>query len=164
MNEIKPEYEYLNKAFEESKTKGIIATGYNDPSTVNMSDIWTTLIQNTGRFCERYASDIVIDINMIQDDLRNLNNVNEYENIYAIGIRKEGVDGNAFLTHRLKDAYKMNHLYATCYDYYRKIFVVKLTKIDNDITCELKQLTANDIIASYKNYAETSVHYCEPRV
>lgn len=69
----------------------------------NASEIQTALIQITGRFCERYASDLLCtltDLNAFLT-LDYINKPNRW--IIGVGIRESGVDGNEFIMSRLKD-------------------------------------------------------------
>jgi len=64
---------------------------------VNYSSILTKLIQEAGRWCEHYASDLFIDWEMIK---RTLENEEEYDKSYMFGFREDGVDGNEYVLHR----------------------------------------------------------------
>ena len=66
---------------------------------INLSDIDTYLIQNIGRFVERYASDYLITRNSIEKEI--LHDRNFSDTIVLFGLRQNGVDSNAFTMSRL---------------------------------------------------------------
>lgn len=137
---IEKEYEYLNKAF--AKTKECIATASGDIGVVNLANIQTILIQNAGRFCEHYASDVLYDIIAISDEatIPKAKENDTEELIFTFGIRQQGVDGNGYITARLKDT---SNPYKLLRDYYRKILAVKMIKTKDNIWCGIKDITKN---------------------
>ena len=104
----------------------------------NMSDIITLLVQEAGRYAERYASDVVISINSMMNDL----NTNPWEHIgetYLFGIRRNGVDHLEFVRCQMEsDINNFSHFD----EYYRKIYAVKLEiKDDENDTSNIKRAT-----------------------
>ncbi len=102
-------------------------TGYWETScatskwSINLSSIATKLIQETGRFCESYASDFLINWQTIEDLLtRPMDTFLDHDlfGMQIFGIRQMGVDGIAYLLSRAKNN--------TCRmdDYYRKVYAV----------------------------------------
>ena len=71
------------------------------------------LIEATGRFCEHFGSDLLIDINSIKTAM-----LNDDDGLYYIGIRKNGVDHNSYVFLNLKDK-----TYAS--EYYRALYAVE---------------------------------------
>lgn len=71
---------------------------------INLSSAFTTMIKEAAR-CNRYSSDVIYDIQAINNRLEtfNYNNENSYEPI-VIAFRKDGVDGNGFILSRVSDA------------------------------------------------------------
>lgn len=67
---------------------------------INYSDILTCLIQEAGRWCERYASDLFIEWRSIE---RALEDVRFNGKTYYFGFRKNGVDHLEFLLPRLNE-------------------------------------------------------------
>lgn len=67
---------------------------------INYSDILTQLIQSTGRYCKRYASDLFIDWNSI---VRKLEKGENIDDTYIFALRTEGVDGNSFYQCRMEN-------------------------------------------------------------
>ena len=83
---------------------------------VNITNITTKLIQETGRFVEDYASDLLIDIDAINRDLKE-KGILEEPTIHICALRKSGVDGETFYYNRVRDNKSPE-------DYYRRVFAV----------------------------------------
>lgn len=67
---------------------------------LNYSSILTRLIQEAGRWCEYYASDLFIDWKIIEKELENA----DLENTcHYFGFRKNGVDHLPFILSRLNN-------------------------------------------------------------
>lgn len=119
-----PTPNYLRKCFDTADNgPEIKATG--QVGNINISSIITKLIQETGRFTENYASDLLYDIDHVIA-MTEKHKVMPGENvIIGFGIRENGVDGNSFLMNRLKDSLG----YYGYPDYarnYRKIYAVRI--------------------------------------
>lgn len=69
---------------------------------VNLSSEFTILIQNAGRWCEHYASDILIDIDAVKHLIDNWldETSKELEFKFLFGFRQSGVDSESFITAR----------------------------------------------------------------
>lgn len=83
-------------------SRDITASGY--PGDINLSDIFTRIIQLTGRFAESYASDVLSELNDIQalvSDPPKIEPGKSIDVIIPMGIRRQGVDHDVFLMHRL---------------------------------------------------------------
>ena len=94
---------------------------------VNYSDILTKLIQEAGRWCERYASDLFIDWNIIENKRHDRN---WQSGNYFFGFRKNGVDGLSFILNRLVENSEV----------YRSVWMLKV-EIENDfVLMELYKL------------------------
>ena len=71
---------------------------------INTSSILTKLIQDTGRFAERYASDLFIDWQSVEKYINSGCLERCLENhTWFFGIRKDGVDHEAFITSRMQN-------------------------------------------------------------
>ena len=108
----------------------IVAEGrtYNE---INYSSILTKLIQECGRLCERYASDLFIDWQSIEDKLKD---GTMETSVYLFGIREDGVDHAEFILSRYN-----NDSYAR-YEY-RKIYRLDVVvKGDTTIRMRLKEI------------------------
>lgn len=71
---------------------------YNGKYEVNHSGILTRLIQEAGRFCERFASDLFIDWGGVERWIDNADT--GAETVFLFGFRRDGVDGNSFVLSR----------------------------------------------------------------
>lgn len=69
---------------------------------LNWSDIQTKLIQLAGAHCERYASDLLIDLRVIESWLKNDDKQGEKK--FLFGFREYGVDHRAFVESRGYDS------------------------------------------------------------
>lgn len=104
---------------------------YQNKAEINMSSIYTKLIQEAGRFCDAYASDLIIEI----DSVRKAIECYESKDFY-FGFRDMGVDHNAFIECR-----SLNELRE-----YRAIWKLSLAFTEDDyyqykITASLCQVT-----------------------
>lgn len=122
------------------------------PGEINMSSIYTRLIQETGRFVERFASDLLLDIEHLKDVMEKVRPGTAQ--IVAIGCRRDGVDGNAFIIQRLRDTRRcISDPFVYMEHVYRRLFLIKIEKDDNDATCvtlydatnELHKLSPGDM-------------------
>lgn len=69
---------------------------------LNANIIQTSLIRQTGRFCERYASDLLLTFSDLEAFLRDATYQGPKEWVIGVGIRNCGVDHNEFITARLQ--------------------------------------------------------------
>ena len=77
----------------------------------NFSSEWSRLINEAGRWCESYASDILIDFETIEAYLGQLANGEESEGReFWFGFRQSGVDGLSFIRSRTEREYA-SHTY-----------------------------------------------------
>ena len=77
----------------------------------NFSSEWSRLINEAGRWCESYASDILIDFESIKAYLGRLKNGEESEGReFWFGFRQMGVDGLSFIQSRTEREYA-SHVY-----------------------------------------------------
>ena len=77
----------------------------------NFSSEWSRLINEAGRWCESYASDILIDFESIKAYLERLKNGEESEGReFWFGFRQSGVDGLSFIKSRTEREYA-SHVY-----------------------------------------------------
>ena len=102
---------------------------------INYSDILTKLIQECGRLCESYASDLFITWDNI---VRKLEEKAMKTTTYLFGIREMGVDHSEFILSR----YNNNGCYAK-YEY-RKIY-----RLDITIKCDLIRMELYEIERPY---------------
>ena len=98
---------------------------------INYSSILTKLIQECGRLCESYASDLFITWNGI---VQNLKEKTMGTSVYLFGIREMGVDHNEFILGR----YNNNGCYAK--HEYRKIYRLNIIVESDLIKMELYEI------------------------
>ena len=120
------------ECFKTTGQKEMRNTGYiyNGKTTINMSSIYTKLIQEAGRFCDAYASDLLYDINTIEECIEMKKSTTRY-----IAFRKYGVDGNSLI--EVKIPYEIAE-YRAIYqvdiefsddNYYDKAIIVRLNEV-----------------------------------
>lgn len=112
---------------------------------VNLSSIFTRLIQEAGRWCESYASDILVDIDSVKNCLKL--NVEEWKDDrhyetdengndmlhFAFGFRQSGVDHKEWIIENQKSEQRKYH-------YYRAIWDLEITNDrKNHVTFKLKR-------------------------
>ena len=93
---------------------------------INYSTILTKLIQEAGRWCERYASDLFIDWISLMEKLADRN----FEGgCFIFGFRRDGVDHTSYILSRLNDGESK--------EYYRSIWRLEVEVEDKQITMVL---------------------------
>ena len=102
----------------------------NQEYSINLSSIYTKLIQETGRFCERFASDVLYGIKTLESFM---NETGPFEVTEFFGLRENGVDGFEYIMHNFKNGYSAS--------YYRKIYAVKLYTAGDKLHAELLKVT-----------------------
>lgn len=151
-----PQYEKTPKTQQTFRNAVVIkspidqASGYG--KDINLSHILTTLIQKTGRFTERFASDLFIsweDLIETMNDIWDNKNENETaEFIKIFGLRESGVDGNLFTINRLKGTQNPSDInrYVYVQYVYRKIYALSVTiHEDKKTDVKLYDITNNII-------------------
>ncbi len=113
---------------------------------INMSSIATKLIQNTGRFCERFASDLIISWNIVREHLEPRPIDEPYRTVEIFGIRRSGVDHNNFFMSHLRN--EGRERFFCCERVYQKVLAldIQITPADYPgdrprVVCTLKDLT-----------------------
>lgn len=102
---------------------------YGQSNDINMSSIYSKLINEAGRWCTSYASDLLYDIKAIDDYIKTPTLTDTPKShVFAIGFRESGVDGNDFVISRLEDT--MDHISNFCYPekIYRQLYAVEVIK------------------------------------
>lgn len=98
---------------------------------INYSSILTKLIQECGRLCESYASDLFITWNRIA---REIERETMETSTYLFGIRERGVDHTEFVLSRYN-----NYGYQAMYEY-RKIYRLDVIVDDDLIKMKLYEI------------------------
>ena len=108
--------------------------------------IYQVLIRDTGRFVENNAGDLLISIPHIKEAVENMESDKD---IIYFGLRKLGVDHEAYIISRCTDA-KQDYSFLS--NYYRRVYAViveKSHKANTYITIAAKLLDiTNEILAS----------------
>lgn len=115
--------------------------------SVNLSSILTRLIQDTGRFCDTHADDILFDLeNIVNTAKHGAENMIPHVTIKAVGIRANGVDGAEYIFNNMNSNWHD--------DYYRRIYGIRITHaVENDegtVTVELRDIKAEVDLAAYR--------------
>lgn len=117
-----------------------------DYHTLNLSTIASKLIEQAGRWCERYASDVIITWDTVRDIInKHVSSAEKLETEYvAFGFRRNGVDSNNFIASRLH-----NYVYDGLKEY-THIFVVEIkdTLYDDFKTMYVSLANVDDAIYS----------------
>lgn len=126
----------------------ITASGY--PGDINLSSIFTRIIQLTGRFAESYASDVLLeldDIRALVSDPPEIEPGKSIDIIIPMGVRRQGVDHDAFLMRRLLQTRQPSLLgsYVHPEHVYRAILACRVQIKQEDgsrpyITCTLRSV------------------------
>ena len=69
---------------------------------INLSSVLTRLIQEAGRYCEHYASDLFIDWQTVENAMKTTAPV--VNETYLFGFRQNGVDHTEFILCKAKDS------------------------------------------------------------
>ena len=103
----------------------------------NFSSEWSRLINEAGRWCESYASDILIDFESVKAYLERLKNGEESEGReFWFGFRQMGVDGLSFIQSRTEREYA-SHVYRAVW---RWRFIVEERRYGLYVVSELEKL------------------------
>lgn len=98
---------------------------------INYSSILTKLIQEAGRLCDHYASDLFIDWNSIEKSLQVRE---ESKEVFLFGFRKMGVDHKEYVLNRF------NNIACGGKEEYRSLWMFELEKDNDNIRMELSEL------------------------
>lgn len=98
---------------------------YNGKLEANLSSEYTALIKEAAR-CNRYSNDLIYDIEAINHALETFDPDNDLP-VFAIGFRKDGVDGNGFIMSSVS-----NDGRGSLYDIYKLYFAVYFVEIKED--------------------------------
>ena len=99
---------------------------YQQKFDVNYSSILTKLIQEAGRFCESYASDLFIDWAKVDRFMED----SEFTSAKLVfGFRKSGVDHLEYVLCNLNNGCSM--------DYYRSVWILEIHAEGREMTMKL---------------------------
>lgn len=116
-------YATIRAAFNTSKE---ILEEYGDMGSANITGIMTRIMQDVGRFSERWSSDALYGLDNLRDIAGKASRLDgPFDEIFAFGIRKDGVDGNAFLVQRIADTRDCMAGYVFPERVYRRVLAVR---------------------------------------
>lgn len=109
------------------KTETVLSEERGEIGHTNISGILTRIIQDTGRFAERWASDCIYTIDSLRElCCREYALEQEIDEILVFAIRQDGVDGNNFLMNQLCNSIRPPYPYVHAMPYYRRILGVRV--------------------------------------
>lgn len=112
-------------------------SAYSKAWDINYSSTFTKLIQEAGRLCDSYASDLFIDFTALMNRIKDAGHDYTGE-VCLFGLRDMGVDGNSFIQSRLE-----NNPHYGQYDY-RAIYRLEIIVEEHDY-CVDYGVTAKDM-------------------
>lgn len=112
----------------------IDSTYGQNAKNINMSSIYSRLIQEAGRWTINYASDLLYDIKAIANYIKNPTDEVAY---FPIGIRRNGVDGYNFIISRLINTRSGLYPYVYPEQIYNALLSVKVINEPGKLTVEL---------------------------
>lgn len=112
----------------------IESTYGQNAKNINMSSIYSRLIQEAGRWTINYASDLLYNIKDIAEYIKNPTDEVAY---FPIGVRRNGVDGYNFIINRLLDTRSGLYPYVYPENVYNALLSVKIINEPGKITVEL---------------------------
>lgn len=130
------------------------ASYYRYPQEINGSEIQTALIQYAGRFCERYASDLICTLADLQPFLASSLPVKNDRWVIGVGLRDSGVDHNAFLLARLRNSRAGYNKALLPQISYRKILVLDIQDFVTEDGTEAKRTIRLKDITSDLTYLD----------
>lgn len=106
----------------------------NGKTNINTSSIWTRLIQEAGRWCKDYASDLLYDYEKIAKKVETASLQTES---YLFGFREYGVDHDNFIFSR----YSNQTVYGSAALEYRAIWRLDITVEESTLNLQTKKVT-----------------------
>ena len=141
---MNPTPSIIARTFDASKR--VLCQEAGNLENINVSSISTRLIQETGRFCERFASDFIISWDTVRKQLEPRVIEKPYRAIEIFGIRRSGVDHNSFFMSHLRN--NSRNGFFCCERVYRKVLALEVSIQPAShygdrpaVTCTLKDLT-----------------------
>lgn len=124
----------------------LLVQGYfvNEKLRINLSDLYSLLIQKTGQLCQHYASDLMYSIKHLETIIFN-NSPQDAITYDCIGIRTNGVDGLGYFISRTQDMSPQQLA-----DYYHLVYFLRITRSH---TNEQTQY-ADDVIVEVRELSE----------
>lgn len=101
---------------------------------INTSSIWTKLIQEAGRWCKNFASDLLLDYEKIATKMEGATLETES---YLFGFRESGVDHNNYIFSR----YSNQTIYGSAALEYRAIWRLDVAVEEMESACQTRNVT-----------------------
>lgn len=120
--ELAPHEKHRNPNLPLFRETGGFSADFPHRLIINLSSIETFLIQETGRYCERYASDLLVTWNSIKETMADRNPFS-HVSYQFLGIRKSGVDG---LSYVMANMQQYKHQVSYLEQYYRKLYGIRI--------------------------------------
>lgn len=124
--------------------------------SINTSDIASELIIAAGRWCENYASDVLIDWDRVRDAIKHCDETSDpYSVTMVFGFRRSGVDHDAYVFSNMKKydtGLNIDH-------YYAKIYAVNVSMSITEDGCKRLDVVLKDI----KQTCESAVYEMKNR-
>lgn len=140
----------IRVAFDSARNRaGLVETGR--VGEINITSVLSKIIQAVGRFTEHWNSDALYTLDNVRTLCENdFDLEGTVDEIFVFGIRKSGVDHNAFVMSQLFQSQRGVGTYAYVEPYYRKLLAVNVKITPREyagdrphVTCELRDITAN---------------------
>lgn len=112
-----------------------------DESDINVSDIATRLIQETGRWVEHWASDFIITWDTVRKCINEHMKTTDIlpTKVFFFGLRSNGVDHTEYIASNLYGDTGLNPYL------YRKVFAVQVMDVTDDDTDKRVLVTLKDV-------------------
>lgn len=143
----------------------LLVQGYfvNGKLRINLSDLYSLLIQKTGQLCQHYAGDLIHSIKHLENVIFN-NSPQDAVTYDCIGIRTNGVDGLGYFISRTQDMSPQQLA-----DYYHLVYFLRITRSHtneqtqyaDDVIIEIRALTKHDITSIVKRCIEQNYTFHE---
>lgn len=132
---------------------------YGDMGSCNITSILTRLIRDTGRFNERFASDMLYALDKIRSIAEKPFALDApFDEIFSFGIRQDGVDGGDYIMQNLLGSRSMPIPYVHPERYYRRIMAVRCrADIDPDLHRVRVDFSLRDISHSIHGLEEVDL-------
>lgn len=93
--------------------------GSDRRASINISSMLTLLVQDSGRYAERFASDVIISANSLTEAIKDPDECNG--RIFLFGIRESGVDHYEFVREQMQNSANRISYFD---NYYRKVYAI----------------------------------------
>lgn len=125
-----------------NRTNEIAADASGAAKDINLSTIASILIQECGRWTDRYASDFLITWDSVRQVIHESTpDKDPAEALFVFAVRQDGVDHTAFFMSRIKrNIEPFRPAYADT-SMYRRVYALYIYTNHGRVECQLKNLT-----------------------